>query len=127
MSRVLLADDDPFFRNAVAAVLGRHGFEVILATDGVDLFRQLETAQPDLIVTDIFMPDMDGIEILRALNKCQNRIPVIAISGGSSSGDFDALRAADMFGAEKVMSKPLDFDAFIATARLLTGTPAAEP
>lgn len=120
MSRILLADDDQFFRSAVATVLCRHDFEVIHATNGVDLLRQLDTAQPDLVVTDIFMPDMDGIEILRVLNKRSERIPVIAISGGSSSGSFDVLRAADMLGAEKVMSKPLDFDAFIAAARLLT-------
>jgi two-component system chemotaxis response regulator CheY len=123
MIKLLLADDDPFFRNAVAAVLRRNNFAVRHATDGVDLLEKLDSVQPDLIVTDIFMPVMDGIEILRELKRRSNSIPVIAISGGSSSGNFDVLRAADMLGAERVLAKPLNYEEFLSTIRTLVGLP----
>lgn len=126
MMKLLLADDDRFFRNTVAAVLNRNNFTVVQATDGVDLFEKLDTAQPDLIVTDIFMPDMDGIEILRELKRRSNSIPVIAISGGSSSGNFDVLHAADLFGAARVLTKPLDFKEFISAIKALVGQPQAQ-
>ena len=106
MARILLADDEPKLRDLFARYLRGFGHEVRTAADGHEVMAALADAPADLLVTDINMPDMDGIEILTALRKNGSRLPVIAISGGGYLDKNLLLSSAAMLGALSTLQKP---------------------
>ena len=111
MARVVVIEDDRGVRELIGTVLGRAGHEVIIATDAEDgvglVHRELAASDERLIViTDIFMPDRDGLELTSELKKAYPNLPVIAISGGGSEGDRGYLVAARAFGADFTLPKP---------------------
>ena len=102
--RVAIAEDDPNMRDLVAAVLRDAGYEVIEADDGRELLDTLATCRPDLVVTDIQMPNVDGIEVLEAL---QGAVPVVVMTAVHE----DAMRKkAVAYGAKDIVDKPFDVD-----------------
>lgn len=113
MASILLIDDEFLVREMMRITLSEVGHTVILAADGKEGLRQVEELRPDLIITDIVMPDQEGIETIRAIRQKNKTTPIIAISGGSS-GKLDFLRAATAFGATKVLRKPFNGSALLA-------------
>lgn len=110
MARIVLAEDEAALRNNLARYLASLGHEVRTASDGNQAMAELDASPADVLVTDINMPDMDGIEILSALRKRGSGLPVIAISGG---GQFDKqllLSSATMLGAVLTLQKPFALD-----------------
>lgn len=103
---VLIIDDDPAVRDSLSAVIEAFGFRTHTATDGIEGLKAIATVGPAAIITDIHMPDMDGIELLTALRDASTSIPVIAISGGVAKG-YDFLGAARHMGAVAAFQKPL--------------------
>lgn len=101
---MLVVDDDALVRDMVAASLTRAGYRVIVATDGDKAIAALETATPALILTDLFMPNADGIELLCSGRLGAARPPVIAMSGGYAG--IDMLGAAKALGAAATIAKP---------------------
>ena len=85
MAHILLVEDDIFFIELLRAMLQRDGHQVATAGDGVAALRWLEAHQPDLIITDVVMPDMDGMELIHALKAQHSHVPVIVMSGGQRS------------------------------------------
>ncbi|MCX7010807.1 MAG: response regulator, partial [Kiritimatiellaeota bacterium] len=69
------------------------------------------------MITDLFMPQQDGLETILALRKLNMRLPIIAISGGGSAAQFDMLRTASLFGATRVLMKPFRADEVLAAVR----------
>lgn len=110
MPKILLIDDDPRIENVFGQALRRAGHEVETATNGKEGIAKVNAAPPDLIITDIMMPEMDGLEILLAIRKTQPTIPVIAISGGMRALPINFLQQAKMFGARYVFHKPVPLD-----------------
>ena len=109
MARILVIDDDESIRELVARSL-KHDHEVLTASDGEEGMRICREDPVELVVTDIFMPDMDGLEITgRLMRECPH-IKVIAISGGGDMGKLDFLKAAEAFGAALSLSKPFTVD-----------------
>ena len=119
---VLLVEDDDSVREAVSMMLQRAGYAVTTAENGLIAAGMLEGWQPNLVITDIFMPDGDGIETLNLVKRRWPSTPVIAISGGSPMLRMDYLQVADDFGAAATIAKPFVGDQFLATvAKVLAG------
>ena len=106
MAILLLIDDNELVRRTLTYALRAAGHEVHTAGDGREGLQKLSSARPDLVITDIIMPDQEGIETIMQIRKCDSRIPIIAISGAGGSGTLDFLGTATVFGATRVIRKP---------------------
>lgn len=112
--RILVVDDDLMVRMVVSETLSWAGYTVTLAEDGSEAIRKLEAADFDLVVTDILMPDTDGLELTRVVKRRWPLTPMIAISSG---GRLDAgyyLPLARSMGVDGVMAKPIRPGPFLA-------------
>ncbi|MDQ7248530.1 response regulator [Dongia sedimenti] len=119
---ILLVEDDETVRDALSLMLERAGYTVTAAENGLIAAGLLEDWQPNLVITDIFMPDGDGIETLNLVKRRWPSTPVIAISGGSPMLRIDYLQVADDFGAAATVAKPFVGEQFLATiAQVLAG------
>jgi CheY-like chemotaxis protein len=110
MSRILVIDDDAQFRGMLCQVLGRAGYEVVEASngkEGLDLFRAEPT---DLVISDILMPEQEGLQTIRELRHEFPETKIIAISGGGPGGSMNFLKAARLLGAARTLWKPFDLD-----------------
>lgn len=98
--RILLVDDDRFLRRACEIGLRRKGFTVVTAADGEEGLRLARTEAPDLILLDILMPRMSGIEVLRALKADEGTrsIPVLVLSNSSQEGSIQQTVALGAIG-----------------------------
>ncbi len=107
MTSILVVDDDELVRRAIVRILAGAGYELQEASDGDEAW-QMQTAQPfDLILTDLYMPNADGIEFLTRLQEIDSETKVIAISGGGRIvGHANALEDAEAFGASATLRKP---------------------
>lgn len=114
MATILLIDDDEAFRSMLRRALQRVGHGVIEAAEGGAAFRALSGATVDLVITDIIMPDMEGIETIRTLRRTHPELKVIAMSGGGRVKPESYLETAKAFGAVRVFSKPFDNEEFFA-------------
>jgi sigma-B regulation protein RsbU (phosphoserine phosphatase) len=108
MPRLLVIDDHATLRAAVARGLERAGHEVVQAGSGTEGMAELEGGPFDLVVTDINMPDMDGIEVILKLSQIYPDLPVIAVSGGGLMSHEILLGNADALGAVDVLAKPFE-------------------
>ncbi len=107
MAHILVVDDDEIFRNYLSAILQLAGHTVMEADNGQTGLQKISNSTVDLIITDIFMPKMDGIDLLAALFNLHPDSKVIAISGGSqTTHPSTLLEMAKNFGAVDVISKP---------------------
>ena len=105
MRRILVVDDDPHICLAIRAWLKRYGFKVSIADGGIEGLAALDNSTFDLMMVDIFMPDMRGFESIRVFHEHAPTVPLVAISGYAfSSPDF--LRMALMLGATRCLRKP---------------------
>jgi DNA-binding response OmpR family regulator len=111
-AKILIVDDNPDVLGLVACMLTMSGFNVITAGDGLLGLEIAEAELPDLIITDISMPRLDGIQMISRLRDQSqfSKVPILVISAHGSAMTTEALRA----GANKAMHKPLDFDSFIS-------------
>lgn len=108
MTKVLLVDDDEMVRYALRSAFEIAGIEVVEESNG-SFIRNPETLDGvDVVVTDILMPNVEGIELITTLNDVVPHIPVIAMSGGGRLNSQDYLTSASDLGAAAVFSKPLD-------------------
>jgi CheY-like chemotaxis protein len=119
VSRILVIDDDDGFRKMVCAFLEAEGHEVIEAVNGQDGLDKFRSFDPELIVTDIYMPVLNGIETIQKIRAEKPDIPVIAVSGGSSIQTATILQVAGEAGADRIMEKPFRKSAFVDTVEQL--------
>ncbi|EHJ49182.1 response regulator receiver protein [Solidesulfovibrio carbinoliphilus subsp. oakridgensis] len=124
MKTVLVVDDDPSIRALIRLYLEGAGYAVIEAADGRLAMSALAGQPVDLVVLDIFMPEMDGLEVLQVLrDQCQS-CKVMAISGGSAKIGLDLLDHATIFGADAVLEKPFGAARLLEKTAALIGTAA---
>ena len=119
MKKVLVIDDDRDFRTMLCARLEKSGFDVSQAEDGVKGIRAFQNEPVNLVITDIIMPEKEGMETILELKKINPSVKIIAISGGGRSVPEDYLNIAEYFGAIKSFKKPFDMTEFINTVNML--------
>ncbi len=117
MKNILLIDDDPSIRTVFKRFLGAHGYSVEIAADGNEGMKKISEKVPDLLITDIMMPEKDGLEVVLALREEHPDLPVIAISGGMHSAPMDFLPIVKKFGARKVFYKPVELEKLLAAIK----------
>jgi DNA-binding response OmpR family regulator len=107
MPHILVIEDDLNFRDPLVKTLTNEGHTVSVAGDGMAALSLLKTMRPDLIITDILMPHMDGIDTIMELSRLDNAVPIIAMSGGrrSVTPEFN-LGSAAMMGVKATLAKP---------------------
>jgi CheY-like chemotaxis protein len=121
MARVLVIDDDEEQRTLVRAMLVRVGHRVEEAGDGVEGLRAVGKLAPDVILTDISMPKLDGHEVIAALKAANSKVPIIAMSGGGHLAKDELLLDAIRLGAVEVVMKPFGFEQLVgAVGRALS-------
>jgi len=108
MTKILVIEDNPIVRSTVGRVLQAGGYEVISADDGLEGVAMFHKERPDLVVTDIIMPEQEGIETIRQILAEKPATKIIAISGGGRIGNTDFLQIARKIGAAEVLPKPFD-------------------
>lgn len=125
MKRILVIDDDDQLRQMIRQILERSNYEVLDAPNGkvgIDIYRR----EPlDLVITDIFMPEKEGLETIRELCREYPDIKIIAISGGSPKTEgFSSLQFAKGFGALRTLAKPFFREELLQVVRELLGETA---
>ena len=117
---VLIIEDDPIMLRNLAQWFQQAGGKVALARDGVEGLDRFDTVRPHAVVTDIIMPNREGVETLMAIKARAPEVKILAISGGGRLGSTDLLAMAHSLGADAVMAKPFrSTDVVSAVARLL--------
>jgi CheY-like chemotaxis protein len=119
MARILVMDDDPQVRIILQRLLEKNGYEVVDAPDGKEGTRLFRQQPADLVITDIFMPEKDGIEVIQELTEDFPDVRIIAISGGGKTGKLDFLPHAEALGAHLTFRKPLDLKELLDAVRTL--------
>jgi len=120
--KLLIADDDPQILRALKVTLGARGYTIVTAGTGVEALDQAMAQHPDLIMLDLGMPQLDGIEVIQGL-RGWTQVPILVVSGRSGAADkVDALDA----GADDYVTKPFSMEELLARIRALTRRLPAE-
>lgn len=106
MTLVLVIEDEPLVRETIRLSLETAGYRVIVASDGRDGVNMLSHHEVNVVVTDLIMPEQEGLETIRIIRRDHPSIKVIAISGGGRHVGTDYLKAASLLGADFALQKP---------------------
>lgn len=123
MRTILLVEDEFVVRNGLKNALEKRDYLVIDVSNGNEALAVLDTILPAVIITDILMPEKDGIELLFELIRRKSKVPIIAMSGGGRISPADHLENALKMGASAVLIKPFSLDELFAKiAELLSAS-----
>lgn len=125
MPRILIIDDEPEVRDFLVAALARAGYDAQAVANGREGVHQCRRVDVDLVITDLVMPEQEGLETIIELQREHPGLPVIAISGGARGGNEHYLEAATLCGAQRVFGKPVSPAILLAAVQDLVGPPAA--
>ena len=120
MARVLVIEDDPVVRTYLVAVLTRSGHQVGQAANGKEGVQVFSAEPFDVVITDIIMPEKDGIETILDLRRSHPGLKVIAISGGGRSTPDNYLHSATLLGADRAIRKPFTNEEILKAVDELT-------
>ena len=123
MQSILVIDDDKLMCLAVARILSSAGYEVAQAFNGDDGLQMCRNRKFDLVITDLIMPDKEGIQIIRELRKEDSGIRIIAMSAGGRGGATDYLKWARLMGAKECLSKPIKREDLLHAVTTVLGLP----
>ena len=122
MARILVVDDEEIIRFTLRQILEKAGHEVLEAANGRDAQDSYEEHRVDLVITDIIMPEKEGIETIVELRQRQPDLRIIAVSGGGRTRTLDYLEIAERLGADGALAKPLNRQAVIDAVDKALGT-----
>jgi CheY-like chemotaxis protein len=125
VAKILIIDDDATIQLVFSQFLTNLGHEIMQAENGKEGMSLIQETGPDLVITDIMMPEMDGLEILMQLRSTHDSVPVIAISGGMRALPVNFLQQAKLFGARYVFEKPVPLDVLRNAVTELIGEESA--
>jgi len=112
---ILVIDDGEDFREALQTALESAGYRVIVAANGRTASQALANEKLDLVLTDLLMPDKDGLEVITELKATRPNLPVIAMSGGGHMHADDYLTLARALGAKALLQKPFSNERLLMT------------
>jgi two-component system response regulator HydG len=115
MTRILLVDDDDQVRAMLKEVLSSSGYEVWEANDGTGVCKLYEAQRFDLVITDLIMPGIEGIELIIGLRQIDENVKIVAMSGAGANSPETYLKIASKLGAQQILSKPFTIPDFLAT------------
>ncbi|WP_173048131.1 response regulator [Nitrospira sp. KM1] len=114
---ILIVDDEDQVRRLIRSTFEEAGYRVTEASNGKDALTQYRMAPTDLVITDILMPDQDGLECITTLRRESPHVKIIAITGGSDMiGVLGFLDVAKMLGAHRTLQKPFEMKSLLAAA-----------
>jgi two-component system, OmpR family, alkaline phosphatase synthesis response regulator PhoP len=116
MFRIMVVEDDGDARKLMEAVLCQGGYEVLLATDGLDALEKMGAHHVDLVLLDLMMPRMDGYELARALRKANNAVPILMVTAKETQADK---RSGFLAGTDDYMVKPVDEEELLLRIKAL--------
>ncbi len=119
MASILIIEDDDFVQNMLKQTFERAGYDVATASNGRIGVKLYQSQAFDVVITDLIMPDMEGIETISTLRKTNPDVKVIAISGGGRNGPEDYLHLAGKLGAAQTFSKPVDRNKLLDAVKTL--------
>ncbi len=119
---ILIIDDDQHIRLLLRSVLEPMGHQIMEATNGKEALAALQNSSPSLLILDILMPEIDGIELIRNIRRTNSAIPIIAMSGGYSIENVDVLDVAQRLGVTRTLRKPFDIRTLINVVQSLIPT-----
>jgi YesN/AraC family two-component response regulator len=113
MAKILVIDDDPSILAMLKRMLEKAGYEVNIASNGKEGLEMIECCLPDLLITDIVMPEKEGLELIFYLRKKNPGLKIVAISGGGRFNYEGYLTSAKYLGADLIFQKPLVHKEFL--------------
>jgi DNA-binding response OmpR family regulator len=114
-AHILLVEDDAGLRRVLQMGLTRAGYDVLEARDGREAMRLWQAHGADLVITDLYMPDKDGLEVIKELRAQSPSTPIIAITDPRPRGRMDLRESAKLLGAIRTLSKPFSLEMMLAT------------
>ncbi len=117
MATIMVIDDDENARSAMTRVLRTAGHNVVEAENGLRGLERLRQAPVDLVITDLLMPEMEGIETIRELRRGHPGVRIIAMSGGGMGKAADYLPFAGALGAQRALEKPFTAEQLLAAVQ----------
>jgi|SRR3984893_12962101 CheY-like chemotaxis protein len=117
MAKILVIDDDVIVRKTIIRLLEDGGYKVLSAEDGLRGMAMFRSERPDLVITDIIMPEQEGIQTITEMRKAKPDAKIIVISGSGRIGNIDFLRIAQHLGASDAIAKPFDPDDLLKRVR----------
>ncbi|MEW6304417.1 MAG: response regulator [Verrucomicrobiota bacterium] len=127
MATILVIDDDEQVRFLVQTMLRRAGHEVSLASNGNEGLAAYRANPTALVITDLIMPEKEGLETIQELKQAYPACKIIAMSGGMRQGTLDFLPVAKRLGADYVLPKPFNRSELLAAVAEVLGEPDAAP
>ena len=120
LKKILVIDDDIQGNQMVCRILKNAGYEVRSAFDGVEGIKLFMKERSDLVITDLFMPEKEGLETIMELRQADKEVRIMAITGGAPNMNMaDLLDTAEMFGANALMAKPFHMETFLQRVKEL--------
>lgn len=117
--KILIIDDDELIRMTCRNILKKEGYTVVEAIDGNSGVRLFKSEKPDVVVTDMLMPDKEGLETISDILEIDPKAKIVAVSGGGSTQNMVFLKVAQQLGAGRVLKKPFKPSELIATIKIL--------
>jgi CheY-like chemotaxis protein len=117
MAKILVIEDDPPIRQLIVRILSGAGHDLVEASDGQQGLSLFRAVKPALVISDILMPEMDGLEVIRALQREAPEIPILAVSGKALF-----TRIAKRLGADATLAKPFRTSELVDVVNMLLGS-----
>lgn len=119
MKRILVIDDDHHILIMIKKMLEREGYTVELASNGIEGMLLFKKAPCKLVITDIIMPEKEGLETIREMKRMRADVKIIAMSGGGRLSSSNYLEKAKLFGASRILGKPFTKKQLVSTIQEL--------
>lgn len=121
MKKILVIDDEPYILMMLKKMMERAGYEVDLSTNGIEGLENFKKNTPDLVISDIIMPEKEGLGTIREMKQLSPDLKIIAVSGGGRASADDYLHTAKLFGADRIFQKPFNQAEIVGAVRELLG------
>lgn len=120
MAKILIIDDDEDIRSLIQRLLEREGYDVLVAEDGIEGMEAFVNGSPDIVITDLYMPRLKGIDTIKRMRDINADTKIIAITGGGGCSPKSLLSDARGVGAAATLVKPFDPSALLDAVNRLT-------